>query len=578
MFNESQESNIILQGVLLTGIKDIKFDSSVKESSTKLLNNQGIKRKIYGPQKTTCSFSKPYNGKDFIQSLTGVANLSGQFIYKNNAIDFSDAAISSYGLNLDQDGFAEISVTIEVFGDMKPTTNLQLSTASQDFPILDQTPTIAHFDLGNKNSAIKSLNYQASLQPKSSNDIGSIISSNVDFTSPTVHNISADIEMLEQEVEDVTGFAENDKLTKNIEILFAPEANKTSIDRILEIQSGVRDIESSGFDVSHLDFSLGACVYNAFQFNKSSISSQNLNAKAGEVVQLNNQYNAYTNIEKITGSIPVPSTFTTSCADHLQRLEQNLISAKQLPLEILFANQVSFEERGVGETDFNLFLRGIVKVQALIESDFENRQKGIEVLNIVDFNTFFKSETNFENETVEEIDLISLSDLGVPIDQVDFELFATGVTGLVDLTASFEEVDFELFTTGVTGLVDLGKSFEEESFEGFTTGITGLTQISVNDYTNENTFESLSADSTGLNQISAINDFFNQFNFESETVEAITLNELFDDSVFTNENTFELETVGEIALNELLDDSVFTNETSFELETVGEINTNLNNL
>ena len=295
-------------------------------------------------------------------------------------------------------------------------------------------------------------------------------------------------------------------------------------------------------------------------------------------MQLNNQYNAYTNIEKITGSIPVPSTFTTSCADHLQRLEQNLISAKQLPLEILFANQVSFEERGVGETDFNLFLRGIVKVQALIESDFENRQKGIEVLNIVDFNTFFKSETNFENETVEEIDLISLSDLGVPIDQVDFELFATGVTGLVDLGKSFEEVDFELFTTGVTGLVDLGKSFEEESFEGFTTGITGLTQISVNDYTNENTFESLSADSTGLNQISAINDFFNQFNFESETVEAITLNELFDDSIFTNENTFELETVGEIALNELLDDSVFTNETSFELETVGEINTNLNNL
>ena len=31
MFNEAQESNIILQGVLLTGIKDIKFDSSVNE-------------------------------------------------------------------------------------------------------------------------------------------------------------------------------------------------------------------------------------------------------------------------------------------------------------------------------------------------------------------------------------------------------------------------------------------------------------------------------------------------------------------------------------------------------------------
>ena len=410
MFNDSQESNIILQGVLLTGIRDITFDSSVNESSTKLLSNQGIRRKIYGPQKTTCSFSKPYNGKDFIQSLTGVANLSGQFIYKDNAINFSDAAISSYGLNLDQDGFAEISVTMQIFGDMKPTTNLKLSTAVADFPISDQTPTITHFDLAGKNSAIKSLSYEASLNPQSSNDIGSINSSNVDFSSPTTHRISADIEMLEQEVEDVTGFTDNSKLTKNINIIFAE--NKTSVDRILEIQSTVRDIESSGLDLGHLDFSVGPCVYNAFQFNESSISNQNLNARAGEVVQLKNEYNAYTNIKKITGSIPTPSQFTT-CSNHLQEMEANLASALTTLSLRSFRILKDYELRAEGETDLNLWEYISEFRVASTGEDFELDGAGNYLVNI---------SPSLSSWTRQTSSIETFEGLGLPVGETDQDL------------------------------------------------------------------------------------------------------------------------------------------------------------
>ncbi len=500
MFNESQESNIILQGVLLTGIKDIKFDSSVTESSTKLINNQGINRKTYGPPKTTCSFSKAYNGKDFIQSLTGVGDLSGQFVYKDNAINFSDAAISNYSLNLDRDGFAEISVTMQIFGDMKPTTNLQLSTASEDFPILDQTPTITHFDLDNKNSAIKSLNYEASLNPKSSNDIGSIISSNVDFTSPTTHSISADIEMLEQDVEDVTGFAENDKLTKNIDIIFAPEENRTSIDRILEIQSLVKNLESSGENLEGLDFSVGACAYNSFQFDKASISNQNLNAKAGEVVQLRNQYNAYTNIEKITGSIPTPAEFPT-CANHLQKLENNLnIALNTISLEF-FSKIKDYESRATGETDLNFwkFIPSIRQPSTgedfeltntgtytvnnynfslwVLFKDFEIKSTGVTDQDLFEHPTLYKNIVTFEDQITGFTGLGSL--LTIPPDNSEtFEGFLPGTASLDSTQFQnfdlYNKIDFELSGAGTVSLKDFPAiEFSLlEDFEALNTGIT----------------------------------------------------------------------------------------------------------
>ena len=487
MFNDSKDSNIILQGVLLTGIKNITFDSSVNERAVKLLNNQGIKRKISSPQKTTCSFSKPYNGKDFIQSLTGVPDLSGQFIYKDNAIDFSDAVISNYSLNLDENGFAQIDVTLQIFGDTKPTTNLKLSTASADFPIFDQTPTVTHFDLGGTNSAIKRLNYQASFNPKSSTNIGSINSSNVDFVSPTNHKISADIEMLEQEVEDVTGFVDNSKLTKNINLIFSPEEDVENVDRILQIQDTVKALKEEGVNVDDLDFTVGPCAYNAFQFDKASISSQNLNSKAGEVIQLRNEYNAYTNIEKITGSIPVPGSSLPSCSDHLEKLEDNLVIAISRSPAFFVSDINDFESRVQGETDLNLAEIKLSKGVQSTGEDFELELAGqqyftnIQLLfnpdrsqQIIDF------ELSGEGEISDR--LFSAEDAGItPIQIFDYELSGEGV---VELSQNLriplpDEENFEGFEKGFQDaslfpeVIDFRKTFNIFDFE-----LSGVGEVS----------------------------------------------------------------------------------------------------
>jgi len=429
MLNGSEESHIILQDVLLTGIGNISFQSTNQEGFTKLLANRGINRKIYKPPTTTCSFSKPYNGKDYLQSLTGATNLSGQFIYGNNAIDFTDAVISSYGLDLDSNGFGEISVTLQIFGDMKPTTNLKLLTASNDFEALDMTPAIFSLNLDDKNSAIKSLNYEAVFDVKPTSNIGSINYSNVNIFSPVVHKINANIEMLEQEIEDVTGLIQEDKFNKKIDIIFSPKENESSINRIFEIQSIIKDIESSGIALDDLDFSIGTCALNAFQFEKSALTNQTLDSRAGEVVQLSNEYSAYSTIEKVTGSLPTPSEFNT-CAEHLSQLEENLNTALFRLNDTLYANEVDYEDREAGQTDFNLWLREISTREPKTGEDFELKVLGAYPTNIkAHIDIYYENQIDFENQNTGQTDQQLLGFIDIYYgNQVDFENISTGET------------------------------------------------------------------------------------------------------------------------------------------------------
>ena len=429
MFNGSEESYVILQDVLLTGISNISFQSTNQEGATKLLANKGINRKIYKPPTTTCSFSKPYNGKDYLQSLTGATNLSGQFVYKNNAIDFTNAAISSYGLNLDSNGFGEINVTLQIFGDMKPTTNLKVLTASADFEALDMTPSIFSLNLDGKNSAIKSLNYEASFDVKPTNNIGSINYSNVNIFSPVVHKINANIEMLEQEVEDVTGLIEEDKFNRKIDIIFSPKENESSINRISEIQSIIKDIKSSGVTLDDLDFSIGTCALNSFQFEKSALTNQTLDSRAGEVVQLSNEYSAYSTIKKVTGSLRTPSEFNT-CAEHLSQLEENLNISLFRWNNLFYANQVDFEDREAGQTNFNLWLREIVTREPKTGEDFELKILGTYATNIkAHIDTYYESQIDFENENTGQTDEELLGFIDIYYEnEVDFENISTGET------------------------------------------------------------------------------------------------------------------------------------------------------
>lgn len=528
MFNGSEESYIILQNTLLTGISDISFKSAPKQRIVRLLGSDEITRKTNQPSETTCSFSKPYNGADFIQDLTGSTELSGQFIYGENAIDFTKAAISNYSLNLDEEGLGQISVEMKIYGKMTPTTNLRLSEAARDFEVLNQTPKMQLFNLNDTASAVKSINFSSSFQLQRADGIGTIGEPDVKIMAPVKHEISANIEMLEQEVEDVTGLFEVDNLTNNILAIFAPDENLSNVNRILEIQSKLDSIKSSGIYIDDLDFSLGSCSYNHFQFPESSLSSQDLKSKAGEVVQLGKNYSAYSTVIAPRVVFNEPAEIP-NCDDHLAQIESNLNIASTRLFESFFRNQVDFEDRPIGETDLNLaFYEASVRI-AKTGEDFELIDVGPYVTNM------YKPASKF-------------------LDKVDFEGFPDGSTIELALGPNF---------------------FNQRDFEGSTAGSTvDLDQLKIDNFLNKLDFEELAAGSTL--DLAKLEIFSNQPDFEGFAAgSTIDLTQLTIDNFF-NQSGFEgLATDSTVELDQL---EIFSNQVDFESLSQGEIDTNLNNL
>jgi hypothetical protein len=121
MFIGSEEAGVILNGFDLTGLTDVSFSSTINEEAVVLLADRGINRKINRGHVIDCTINKTYLGKDRLQEFTGITNLSGQFQFGTGAIDFNEASISSYSINVGIQKAPQVSVNMKIFGDIKPT-------------------------------------------------------------------------------------------------------------------------------------------------------------------------------------------------------------------------------------------------------------------------------------------------------------------------------------------------------------------------------------------------------------------------------------------------------------------------
>ena len=402
MFNSSRECFLLLQNTLLTGINDVSFSSPVKEEYQKLLGGTSIKRKINSPQVTTCQFNKQFNGKDFIQSLTGQENMSGQFVYGTGGLDFNKATISNYSLSLDRDGFGQISVEMKIRGDIKPATLLRTGSASGDISVKDQTPSIAFLDLDSTNSAVNSISMQSAINSKPSYEIGSINSSDVKITSPVVTQISANIEMLEQEVEDITGLVNEENFNKNISVIFSDLSDAANAKEIAEARITAEKIKNSGIFIDDLDFGYGACALNAFEFPGASLNSQDLQSTAGDIIKLKKDYTAYYNVPNNQNVIEHPIS-GVACATQINTVRLSLFEALRRAENAIF-EFVDFESDTIGVTNDNLvFLTKFLDpFLASTGQSFEESDTGPINQNLVLLDKP-KEFINFEDSTTESI-------------------------------------------------------------------------------------------------------------------------------------------------------------------------------
>ena len=260
MFLGSEDAKVIIQGVAMTGISDISFSSSVEESSVVLLADRGINRKINNGHTVQCKISKSYLGQDRLQEFTGITNLSGQFIYGTDALEFNQATISSYSISVDTANSPRVSVDMKIFGDFKPTTSI--SAGSPDYPFEDLGPESAFINLEGRNSPLTNFSYNVSFDVKPTYEISSIKSTTSKILSPIKYSTSADMLMDEQEFVNTTGLIQTEDFNRNITFEMK-NASSTSL--------------------------------NTYNIPNASISSQSASVAAGDLVKMSVKYQGLEN-------------------------------------------------------------------------------------------------------------------------------------------------------------------------------------------------------------------------------------------------------------------------------------------
>lgn len=255
MFVGSEDTKVIIQGYAITGVTDISFTSNVEEDAVVLLAERGITRKINKGHTIQCKISKPYLGRDRLQEFTGMTDLSGQFVYGANAVEFNEATISSYSVSVDTNSSPKISIDMKIFGDFKPTTNI--AATQSDYSFEELGPDSVSVDVEGRNSILTDFSYSVNFDVKPTYEIDSIKSSSAKILSPIKYSTSAKMLMDEQEFEDVTGLIQSETFNRNITF-------------------DIRDTGNS--------------VLNTYNIPNASISSQEVSVAAGDLVQFSIQY------------------------------------------------------------------------------------------------------------------------------------------------------------------------------------------------------------------------------------------------------------------------------------------------
>lgn len=372
MFEGSEETFIILQNTLLNAVTDISFDYQVNEEAIMLLANRGINRKINKPQTARCSFSKVYANRDFVQELTGATNISGQFVFGDKALDFDSAVITKYSISVKPTEIPKVSVDLEIYGDLKPTTNIRTGTASGDYAIKDLDVGSITLNLDDTNSAVTDFSYDVQFDVKPTYEIESIKSSTSRIISPIKYGCAANLEIVEQEFENMTGLINSEAFNRNISFSF--------IDKDL-------------------------AILNTYSLPNASLASQEISIKAQDTIQVGVKYNGYS---LLTAQAIAPSVAA------LDRV---------VPVEL----QVQDFESSTTNTEAQ-YMHELVGAYNTDLYDFESEATGATTGNLYDLSpvaTDFQEE-DFETTPTGDFDFDNL--LENTFITEDFETTATGTT------------------------------------------------------------------------------------------------------------------------------------------------------
>lgn len=208
----SHEEHIIINGTLLTGVQNVSFSQNVDEVPVNVAGKGFSCTTINGPTSTTAAVDKILINSDFVIDLTGLNDISGQFEYGTNYMNFSQAVVNSYAVSAAVGSLPTISFDLSIYGSMSGTNSSIRSTAGSESGIqeVSQSGLIVTFDKDATN-AVQSFSFSESFNIQPIYGLGQNTPAHVSVVGPIVQEAVISIEVEDYEFEDTFSFLSGSK-------------------------------------------------------------------------------------------------------------------------------------------------------------------------------------------------------------------------------------------------------------------------------------------------------------------------------------------------------------------------------
>lgn len=216
----SHEEHIIINGTLLQGVSNTSFQQNTDEQPVSIVGKEFAGKTITGPTQVTASIDKYLLNNDFVTTLTGLTDISGQFEYGDNFLDFSQAVINGYAVSTAVGSLPEISFDLSIYGSLSGSDTSIRSLASNESEInnVPESGLIVTFDK-NQTNAIQSFTFSETFNIQPTYGLGQKTPADISIVGPVVQEASISIEVEDYEIEETFSFLSGSKdRARNIEL------------------------------------------------------------------------------------------------------------------------------------------------------------------------------------------------------------------------------------------------------------------------------------------------------------------------------------------------------------------------
>ena len=245
----------------LNSIQSVSVAQNVAEEVSLVVGKDLSSTEINGPTQTTVSVDKFLNNNDFIHTLAGRNDVSGQFEYGDNLLNFSQACLDNFSVSAEINELPQAAFDFTIYGSMSGTSTSLSSTASGDNDI-EKIPVeglIATFDKSSTN-AVQSFSYSETYNKQVIYGVGSTKAADIKFLNPIQQEASISIEVEDYEPEETFSFLSGSK-----------DRNRTI----------------------KLEISGESSILNTFQLENAHLVSENVSTSVGNTIIANLTYRGH---------------------------------------------------------------------------------------------------------------------------------------------------------------------------------------------------------------------------------------------------------------------------------------------